>query len=66
MITAHSGNVLTLVDGIDDLAVGSSVTLWPGCARTVNACADKFANLDNYGGLPFLPAKNPFSGDALV
>ena len=66
MITAHAGSDLTLVDGIADLAVGSAVTLWPGCARTVNACLNKFANLDNYGGLPYLPTKNPFSGDALV
>lgn len=66
MITAHAGNVVTLVDGVVDLVEGSAITLWPGCARTVNACLNKFANLDNFGGLPYLPAKNPFRGDALV
>jgi hypothetical protein len=66
MITAHSGNVVTLVDSVADLVVGATVTLWPGCSRTVNHCQNKFSNLANYGGLPYLPAKNPFSGDALV
>lgn len=66
MITAHSGNVVTLVDSVADLADGATVTLWPGCAHTVAACKNKFSNLINYGGLPYLPAKNPFSGDALV
>jgi uncharacterized phage protein (TIGR02218 family) len=66
MITAHSGDVVTLVDPITDCIAGETVTLWPGCAHTMNACLNKFNNLDNYGGLPFLPKKNPFSGDALV
>jgi uncharacterized phage protein (TIGR02218 family) len=66
LITAHSGNVVTLVDSVADLVVGATVTLWPGCSRTVNACKNKFSNLINYGGLPYLPAKNPFSGDALI
>lgn len=66
LITAHSGGDLSLVDTVDTLAIGDAVTLWPGCPRTISACRDKFDNLDNYGGLPFLPSKNPFSGDALV
>ena len=66
MITAHAEDVLTLVDSITGVSVGDVVTLWPGCSRTVTACTSKFGNLDNYGGLPYLPTKNPFSGDALV
>lgn len=66
LVTAHAGGVITLVDAMDGLVEGDTVTLWPGCGRTVNACKSKFNNLDNYGGLPFLPSKNPFSGDALV
>lgn len=66
MITAHAGAEITLVDAIDDLAALDTVTLWPGCGRTVAICRDRFANIENYGGLPYLPTKNPFSGDALV
>ncbi|MDR2550027.1 MAG: DUF2163 domain-containing protein [Desulfobulbus sp.] len=66
MIVAHSGNRIVLVDAMADLAEGAAVTLWPGCDRSTGCCNDRFRNLDNFGGLPFLPGKNPFSGDALV
>jgi len=66
MIVGHSGDTLTLLDGISGLAIGGSVTAWPGCSRSTATCTGKFNNLDNYGGLPYLPSKNPFSGDALV
>lgn len=66
MITGHTAGGIAMVDAIDGLAIGDSIILWPGCDRSMAACKDKFANLDNFGGLPFLPTKNPFSGDALV
>jgi len=66
MITGHVGNAITTLDAVPNLVEGSAVELWPGCARDMATCHDKFNNLDNFGGLPFLPRKNPFSGDALV
>lgn len=66
LIVGQSGDVLTLLDRIPGLAPGMAATAWPGCSRSTATCAGKFDNIDNYGGLPFLPAKNPFSGDALV
>jgi len=67
MITAHSeADTVSIIDAMDGLAEGETVTVWPGCMQTVSACKNKFNNYDNYGGLPFLPADNPFSGDALV
>lgn len=66
MITAHAGADITLVDAVADLVAGTAVTLWPGCDRSIATCNVRFANVNNYGGLPYLPSKNPFSGDALV
>lgn len=66
LITAHSGNLITLVDAVPAAMVGAAVSLWPGCDRSMAICNTRFGNLDNYGGLPFIPQKNPFSGDALV
>lgn len=66
LITVHASGVITMIDTISDIAEGDTITLWPGCLRTVNACTNKFDNLDNYGGLPYLPDDDPFSGDALV
>jgi len=66
MITAHSGDVVVLVDVVAGLAAGAAVTLWPGCPRNLSVCGSRFGNVVNFGGLPYLPSKNPFSGDALV
>lgn len=65
-IVAHSGQTITLVDGLGTLAIGSPVTIWPGCSHDITTCISKFNNVLNYGGLPYLPLKNPFSGDAIV
>lgn len=64
LIRAHSGATLVLSAPILGLGVGDAVALYPGCDHQFATCAGKFANADNYGGLPWLPAKNPYSGDA--
>jgi len=66
MITAHSGDVVVLVDVVAGLAAGAAVTLWPGCPRNLSVCGSRFGNVVNSRRLPYLPSKNPFSGDALV
>jgi uncharacterized phage protein (TIGR02218 family) len=43
------------------LTPGTSVDLYPGCAHNLTAC-DTFGNRDNYGGMPYIPTKNPFDG----
>lgn len=34
---------------------GATVDLYPGCYGTLEACTDKFDNLDNFRGFPFIP-----------
>jgi uncharacterized phage protein (TIGR02218 family) len=36
--------------------VDSSIKLWPGCHKTVADCRDKFNNLLNFRGFPYMPA----------
>lgn len=43
------------------LAPGEGVTLAAGCDHTTATCAARFSNLDNFGGFPFIPSKNPFA-----
>ena len=38
------------------------VTLVAGCDHSMAVCAGRFDKLDNYGGFPFIPPKNPFDG----
>lgn len=35
---------------------GDTVTLFPGCDKTVSTCTAKFSNVANFGGEPWIPA----------
>lgn len=64
-ITDHSGTgstVVTLAVPFDStsVAVGDTVEIFAGCDRKYTTCKNKFGNLTNFGGWPFVPAKNPF------
>lgn len=66
MIVGHAGIELTLVAPLPPLAAGMPVRLYAGCDHAAATCQGRFGNLANYGGFPFIPIKNPFSGDAIV
>jgi uncharacterized phage protein (TIGR02218 family) len=66
MSTAHRGKALTLVAPMTSLAEGESVRLYAGCDHSTATCLTRFNNIENFGGFPFIPTKNPFSGDAIV
>lgn len=60
LITNHVGNDLTLHLPFDArLAVGGEVTALPGCDGDPETCKDKFNNLDNFLGMPYVPSHNP-------
>lgn len=65
-IKGHVGSLLTLNKPHAALQIGESVTVHPGCDRTTTRCVDRFNNLDNYGGFPYIPTVNPFGGGSLV
>lgn len=60
-IEFQSGNDFRVLGATTGLAPGSSVVLYPGCARNTESCK-LFDNLANYGGFPHLPGKSPFDG----
>lgn len=64
-ITGHAGSSLTLANPCA-LAVSDAITLYPGCARNRETCKDKFDNILNFGGWPWVPLRNPFDGRSLV
>lgn len=45
---------------------GVSVRLYPGCDHSPSTCKNKFDNLNNFGGFPWIPTKNPFGGSSIV
>lgn len=65
-IIAHSGATLTLQTQPLGLQFGGAVRLLPGCDHSTTNCGQKFGNLPNYGGMPYLGGdKNPFGADPI-
>lgn len=65
-IAAHSGGVLTVQRPLAGLVVGATVRLYPGCDHLRSTCAGKFNNLDNFGGFPWIPIRNPYDGRSIA
>lgn len=66
LVAGHAGAQLTLSRPIEGLAVGHAVQIYPGCDRSLATCEGKFDNLDNYGGMPWIPIENPFGGNSIA
>lgn len=66
-ITEHdnSSGIITLNLPLSNAIIGSTVTVFPGCDRTPNTCNNKFSVIENYGGFPFIPVKNPMNGTSV-
>lgn len=65
-ISAHSGNNVTLSNQIPQLTTGKVVRVYPGCNHTLAHCKDKFNNLLNFGGFPWIPGRNPFTSTSTI
>jgi len=62
LVLLHNGNTLTLLHTIPVLINGSAIQLAPGCDLKRVTCEAKFNNVLNFGGMPFIPSRNPFNG----
>lgn len=62
-IEQQVGQELIMFGLSDGLYYGLKIKVYPGCSRKTNRCAERFNNLDNYGGVPDMPGKSPFDGD---
>lgn len=43
----------------------TEIELYAGCDHTHTTCMNKFGNVENYGGQPYIPIQNPFGGAAI-
>lgn len=43
----------------------TEIVAYPGCDLTTTLCRERFNNLPNHGGFPYLPTTNPFVGDSV-
>jgi uncharacterized phage protein (TIGR02218 family) len=71
-ISSHVGNTLTLIRSSDTLnsqfAASGPVAVFiaPGCTQQTDICGSRFGNVLNFGGFPYIPLKNPMSGNSIV
>lgn len=69
MVTAHNGDQVVISRRcryLDENATPISVTLYPGCDRTLTTCKEKFDNILNNGGFKWIPQKNPLGGSSII
>lgn len=62
-VESQQGGVVRLLDAPTGMTLLRAAGLYPGCDRTTSTCANRFNNLANYGGFPFIPGKSPFDGN---
>jgi len=65
-IIKHVSDTLTLTAAVPGLPQNAGFVVYPGCDHNPNTCNDKFGNILNYGGAPWFPIKNPFTGDSAI
>ena len=65
-ITEHNGDFITISRPVSSLNGGQFVTIYPGCDHLKETCHSKFNNLNNFGGFPWVPSKNPYDGSSIV
>jgi len=58
-IIAHSGSTITMSYRMIDLEDDDSVDAYPGCDGRAATCRDKFVNILNFFGYPYIPIENP-------
>jgi len=52
----ENGKVVLSTPLQHDPKAGDSFTIYAGCDKTIAMCKNKFKNLDNFSGTPFIPA----------
>lgn len=65
-ITAHTGDLITLSRPVQTNMNGLDINVYPGCDHLKSTCINKFNNLPNFGGCPYIPTRNPFDGSSII
>jgi uncharacterized phage protein (TIGR02218 family) len=67
MIIYSQGDIglIRLVAVPNGLGLGQEIKIYAGCDHKQATCHNKFGNVINFGGQPYIPQKNPFGGTTL-
>lgn len=67
MVTAHSGSTVTINYPFNSsTSISNGLTVFAGCDSLVTTCNSKFNNVLNFGGFPYIPSDNKFTGDKVM
>jgi len=58
-IASHIDDTITLTYKIIGLTAGQTVTVYAGCDLKIETCRDRFNNVNNFFGHPYIPLDNP-------
>lgn len=58
-IVLHKGSEVTIMYKFKELENNDSIDAYPGCDGRIETCRDKFDNVLNFLGFPFIPEENP-------
>ena len=59
MIVDHEGTSITIQYAFTGVEEGASFTAFAGCDGDIATCRDKFGNVENFFGTPYIPTDNP-------
>jgi len=65
-ISEHKSDLITCTRPFTENVNGQTVSVFPGCDHAKQTCINKFDNLLNFGGFPYIPVVNPFGGGSLA
>jgi len=54
LITEHTGDKITLQNPLSDVEIGDIVDAYPGCNKQASTCLNKFGNILQFTGFPYL------------
>jgi len=57
-IVSNDAGSFTVRYSLQDLSVGDVVTVYAGCDKSVTTCKNKFDNISNYIGFPYVPTES--------
>jgi len=55
------GDMIMIGGAVSGLDATATIQLSLGCAHTMSDCSGVFANINNFGGHPWIPSRNPIS-----
>jgi len=59
MVMDHTGDIIQIRYPVSTLATGGNVVIYAGCDGDIETCRDRFSNVVNFGGHPYIPLDNP-------